>query len=51
MGDGPVVLRKGMDICFHSACPVPAGIIKAIEVASQLALPQDAIIKVSKIDD
>jgi hypothetical protein len=51
MGDGPEVLRKGMDICFHSACPVPVGIIKAIEVASQLALPQDAIIKVSKIDD
>ena len=51
MGDGPVVLRKGMEICFHSACPVPVGIIKAIEVASQLALPKDSIIKVSKIDD
>ncbi len=50
-GDGPEVLRKGMDICFHSACPVPVGIIKAVEVASQLALPKDAIIKVSKIDD
>jgi len=51
MGEGPEVLRKGMAICFHSACPVPVGIIKAIEVASQLALPKDAIIKVSKIND
>lgn len=49
-GDGPEVLRKGMELCFHSACPVPAGIIKAVEVASQLALPKDACIKVSKID-
>ncbi len=51
MGEGPEVLRKGMAICFHSACPAPVGIIKAIEVASQLALPKDAIIKVSKIND
>lgn len=50
-GEGPEVLRKGLDICFHSACPVPVGIIKAVEVASVLALPKDAVIKVSKLDD
>jgi Family of unknown function (DUF6951) len=32
--------------CKHTACPVPAGIIKSIEVASGLALSQDARIEV-----
>lgn len=27
--------------CKHAACPVPSGIIKAIEVACRLALPKD----------
>jgi hypothetical protein len=31
-----------------SACPVPSGIIKAVEVAAGLALPKDASIKVSR---
>ena len=30
----------------HVACPVPAGICKAIEVAARLALPRDAHITV-----
>lgn len=34
----------------HGACPVPAGMIKAVEVAAGLALPRDAIIKVSNED-
>jgi hypothetical protein len=32
----------------HPACPVPSGILKAIEVAAGLALPKDAVIKVWK---
>jgi hypothetical protein len=44
----PQTLQMGIKHCFHAACPVPVGIIKAIEVASKLALPKDAIIKVSK---
>jgi hypothetical protein len=32
----------------HPACPVPSGILKAIEVAAGLALPKDASIKPSK---
>lgn len=32
----------------HPACPVPSGIIKAIEVEAGLALPADVSIKVSK---
>ncbi|MEW6423205.1 MAG: hypothetical protein AB1523_00415 [Bacillota bacterium] len=31
----------------HPACPVPAGILKALEVAAGLALPKDAVIKVT----
>ena len=30
----------------HVACPVPAGICKAIEVAAGLALPRDASIRI-----
>lgn len=34
--------------CRHLACPVPTGIVKAIEVACGLALPRDVEIKISK---
>ena len=44
----PQTLQLGMKHCYHAACPVPVGIIKAIEVAAKLALPKDAVIKVSK---
>ena len=47
-GDGPRVLEMGAKYCSHPACPVPAGIIKAVEVEAGLALPKDAVIKVSK---
>jgi hypothetical protein len=50
-GDGPKTLRMAAEHCKHAACPVPAGIIKAVEVASGLALPKDAIIKVSQEKD
>jgi hypothetical protein len=44
----PQTLQLGMKHCYHAACPVPVGIIKAIEVEAKLALPKDAVIKVSK---
>ena len=44
----PQTLQMGQKHCYHAACPVPVGIIKAIEVAANLALPKDAVIKVSK---
>ena len=34
--------------CKHAACPVPCGIIKAVEAACGLALPKDAVITVEK---
>ncbi len=50
-GEAPKTLRMAAKHCKHTACPVPAGIIKAIEVASGLALPKDAHIKVTREKD
>lgn len=47
-GEGPHTLRLARQCLFHTACPVPAGIIKAVEVAAGLALPADATISVLK---
>jgi len=44
----PVILEKGAQYCTHASCPVPVGIIKAVEVAAGLALPQIAKIEVEK---
>jgi hypothetical protein len=47
-GDEPLTLKLGAKHCAHAACPVPVGIIKAIEVEAGLALPADVMIRVSK---
>ncbi len=47
-GGGPEILKVASRCCKHTACPVPAGIVKAVEVAAGLALPKDASIKVSE---
>ena len=44
----PQTLQAGLKHCLHAACPVPVGIIKAVEVEARLALPKDVVIKVSK---
>ena len=46
-GGGPQVLEMASQYLAHPACPVPSGIIKAVEVAAGLALPADASIKLS----
>ena len=46
-GGGPLTLELAAKTLPHTACPVPAGIIKAIEVASHLALPADASITIT----
>ncbi len=51
---GSIYATKLMAECGklpHVACPVPAGICKALEVAAGLALPRDAHIKVSAEDE
>jgi hypothetical protein len=40
--------EMGRKHCTHASCPVPVGIIKAVEVAAGLALPTDVTIKLSK---
>ncbi|NLF68372.1 MAG: hypothetical protein GX575_04875 [Candidatus Anammoximicrobium sp.] len=32
--------------CLHAACPVPVGILKAVEVEAGLALPADVTIEI-----
>jgi len=51
LNDTPTVFRLAQDCKLHTACPVPIGIIKAVEVAAGLALPADSYIKLSNISD
>lgn len=44
----PVILQKGALYCTHAACPVPVGIIKAVEIEAGLALPTDVSIRLEK---
>lgn len=46
--NSPLILQMGARYCTHAACPVPVGIIKAVEVEAGLALPMDVTIKLSK---
>ena len=47
-GEAPKILQKASEHLPHPGCPVPSGIIKAMEVESGLALPKDAAIKVTR---
>lgn len=47
-GGMPRTLQVAQRCCRHAACPVPSGIIKAVEVAAGLALPADAAIHLTK---
>ncbi len=44
----PKTYEAAHQYCSHAACPVPSGIIKAVEVEAGLALPRDVSIKISK---
>ena len=44
----PQTIQLSMQHCPHAACPVPVGIIKAVEVAAKLAVPADVSIKLSR---
>lgn len=46
----PQILQLGMKYCSHAACPVPVGIIKAVEVEAKLALPAEVTIKLSRAE-
>jgi len=44
----PLTYRLASKYCPHAACPVPVGVIKAVEVEAGLTLPADVSIKLSK---
>ena len=44
----PRTLEMGIKYCTHAACPVPVGIIKAVEIEAGLNLPVDVTITLSK---
>ena len=46
----PLTHEMGIRYCTHAACPVPVGIVKAVEIEAGLALPTDVTIKLSKED-
>lgn len=46
----PSIHEAGHKFCTHAACPVPVGIIKAVEIEAKLALPTDVTIKLSKTE-
>lgn len=50
-GKGPLAYELAFKYCSHGACPVPSGIIKAVEVETGLALPKDVTIKLSKDEE
>ena len=47
----PETLTLAPECLAHPACPVPSGIIKAVEIEAGLALPADVSIKLSKSDE
>ena len=47
-GGLPSVLQAAYAHCVHAACPVPSGLIKAIEVEAGLALPKDVSMRIGK---
>ncbi|WP_206810507.1 DUF6951 family protein [Paradesulfitobacterium ferrireducens] len=44
VGDSPV-FHLARKYCKHAACPVPTAIIKEVEIAGKLALPQNVLIE------
>jgi hypothetical protein len=50
-GGRPRTFELAEEHLQHTACPVSSGIIKAIEVAAELAFPKDACITITRIED
>ena len=43
--DKNLVFSSARSVGCHPSCPVPIGILKAVEVAMGMALPKDAVIR------
>ena len=46
--DRPLTFEMAAKYCPHAACPVPIGIIKAVEIEAGLGVPVDVRIRLSK---
>jgi len=46
--NAPLTFEMAAKSCPHAACPVPVGIIKAVEIEAGMAVPADVSIKLSK---
>jgi hypothetical protein len=46
--NGPVTFQMAAKCRLHPACPVPSGIIKAVEVECKLSVPADASIQITR---
>jgi hypothetical protein len=49
-GGRPRTFELGERYLQHTACPVPIGIIKAIEVSAELAFDKDVQVHVSRLE-
>jgi hypothetical protein len=49
-GGRPRTFELGERYLPHAACPVPVGIIKAIEVAAELAFDRDVLIRIGRVE-
>jgi hypothetical protein len=49
LGEGEIY-KACAKYCKHAACPVPSGIIKAVEIACELALPRNVLFEIEKHD-
>jgi hypothetical protein len=47
-GGLPPLLEAAYSCCAHAACPVPSALVKTVEVAAGLALPDDVTMRISK---
>jgi Family of unknown function (DUF6951) len=47
-GGLPPLLESAYACCAHAACPAPSAVIKAVEVAAGLALPDDVTMTITK---
>lgn len=43
-----IIAKMSTKYYLHSTCPVPIGILKAVEVETELAAPKDVIIRIEK---
>lgn len=49
-GEGPRILALGLELCTHTSCPMPAALIKTVEIAAGMDLPKPITIEITNDD-